>query len=267
MTNLVQTTNYRTIMVYSLDIYIAQIAESLGVKVLGIIYLTADWTSNGNNINMGIQAATQYPNTVVGISCGNEAGANNGATPSTAAFINNCISSVRQAGVKQPVGVIDTPSSWLGSGNTPWTDVAKNVDWIGANIYPWFDNMFWNPPFQCNTPQNVGQMTYQMYSTIETMYPNVPIFLTEAGWPTSPTGSAVASPPNQSSGVTCTTASAADQRMGAQNIVNVFRQNKKPMNLFSSYQEAWKAQNSYSFEQFWGVCSGTPPYSCANAPK
>jgi uncharacterized Zn-binding protein involved in type VI secretion len=132
LSNLIATTNYRTIMVYSLDQYIAQVAASLGVKVLGIIYLTNDYSSNSANIANGIYAAKTYPDTVIGIACGNENGQNYGATANTASFINNCISTVRQAGVKQPIGCIDTPSSWIQSGGGTWSDVAKNADWIGA---------------------------------------------------------------------------------------------------------------------------------------
>jgi exo-beta-1,3-glucanase (GH17 family) len=268
LSNLVSTTNYRTIMVYSLDQYIAQVAASLGVKVLGIIYLTNDYTANAANIANGVYAAKTYPDTVLAVACGNENGQNYGPTAQTASFINNCISSVRQAGVKQPVGCIDTPSSWIQSGGKTWSDVAKNVDWIGANIYPWFDNVYMNPPYTCKTPQNVGTYTYSMYQSIENAYPGKPVFLTESGWPSSPGGSTIRSTPNVVNGQQCTTAGDSDQRIGVQNIVNVFRQNMKPMNLFSGYKEAWKSSgNDYSVEEYWGVCSGSPPYACFNAPK
>jgi exo-beta-1,3-glucanase (GH17 family) len=134
LNKLVTTTNYRTIMVYSLDQWIAGFAQAAGVKVLGIIYMTSDWTSNANNINLGVTAAKMYPDTVIAISCGNEAGMNLGATSSTAAIIQNCVTQVRQQGVKQPVGCIDTPGSWVQNGN-PWTAASQGLDWIGKNIF------------------------------------------------------------------------------------------------------------------------------------
>jgi hypothetical protein len=93
-------------------------------------------------------------------------------------------------------------------------------------------------------------------------------YFLESGWPSSPGGSTIRSTPNVANGQQCTTAGDSDQRIGAQNILNVFRQNKKPINLFSGYKEAWKSSgNDFSIEEYWGVCSGSPPYACPNAPK
>jgi exo-beta-1,3-glucanase (GH17 family) len=127
--------------------------------------------------------------------------------------------------------------------------------------------MFGAPPLSCANPTNVGQKTLAGYNSIQAKFPNQPLFLTEAGWPSSYTGSAVNSPGNVNNGQVCSTAGNVDQKAGVQSIVNAFRAAGKPLNVFSSFREAWKGSSSTSFEEYWGFCSGSYPYNCDNAPR
>jgi len=264
--NIVKTTNFRVMMVYGLTLNQAALARKYGVKLLGIINLINDGWTNGKAIAEGIQAAKQYSDVVLALSCGNEFGLAYGTGSNSAAIINGCISQVKNSGVTQPVGVIDIYNSWNQNG-VKWSAVADNADWIGVNTYPWYDNIYAKPPFTCATPDNAGGHTLLSLTRLENLYKPKPVVLTEYGWPSSPAGSVTINPPNVYTHQSCTQGSDWDQRKAVQNILNVMREQKKPCNLFSGYREAWKGSSSSSVEEFWGVCSGTPPYSCYNAPK
>lgn len=260
---LVKQTGYRTVLIYYTEPYLVGSCVRNGLNVFGIISLGADTTNNENLIQTAIATVQKYPNNMVGLVCGNELGMQLGVTASTAAIINNCITKVKAANLGIPVGVMDTFMSWTASG--AWS-AAANADWIGTNIYAWWDNMYIPPPFTCETTTNGPQITYNNYLKVQNLYPKTPVVLTEFGWPSCGAGFKCSSP-NVVDGSTCAVANDANQKQFVQNLIDIFRKNQKPCNTFSAFREAWKGSNSADVNEYWGVCSGSPPYSCFNAPS
>jgi exo-beta-1,3-glucanase (GH17 family) len=274
--NLVKQTNYRTVLIYYTEPYLVGSCVRNGMNVFGIISLGSDVTNNENLITTAIQTVQKYPNNMVGLVCGNELGMQLGVTTSTAAIINNCLTKVKAANLGIPVGVMDTFTAWTASG--AWSAVSANADYIGtskllffiiylpSDIYSWWDNMYIPPPFTCQTPANGPQTTYNNYLKVQALYPKTPVILTEFGWPSCGAGFTCKTP-NVVDGSTCAVANDSNQKQFVQNVINIFRQNKKPCNTFSAFREAWKGTNSADINEYWGVCSGSPPYSCINAPS
>jgi hypothetical protein len=125
---------------------IVDIAQSLGIKVLGHVYLDytlqADGSQaqssidmNAKNIATGIQTALQYPNTILGVSCGSEIAYQNNNRSMTLKMVSDCVSQFKAANVVQPVGYIDVATVWCGQQEYPCTqkysDMEAIVDFIG----------------------------------------------------------------------------------------------------------------------------------------
>jgi exo-beta-1,3-glucanase (GH17 family) len=139
------------------------------------------------------------------------------------------------------------------------------VDFIGANIYAWWDNVYIPPPFVCETEINGPQITFNNYMKVQNLYSNIPVILTEFGWPSCNTGYSCTSR-NVVDGSTCAKANDANQKKFVQGVVDIFRKNQRPCSTFAAFREAWKGTNDADINQHWGVCSGSAPYTCSNAP-
>lgn len=260
-------TTFRTAMIYYTEPYLVGSLVRNGFNVVGIISLSADSNHNEGVISTAISTVKQFPGSIVSLICGNELGMQLGVSDGTAGIINNCLTKVKAANLGIPVGVTDTFWSWYGNGAAvAWNAAANNADFLGVNIYAWYDNMYIPPPFECQTPANGPTTTYNNFMKAQSLYPTKPMVLTEYGWPSCSSGYSCTSP-NVHDGSTCATANDANQKQFVQSVVDIFRKNKKPLNTFSAFREAWKSSNGAGVEALWGVCSGSPPYSCINSPK
>jgi len=257
-------TTYKTAMIYYVEPYLVGSLVRNGFNVYGIISLNADGSHNEQVISTAISTVKQYPGSIVALICGNELGMQLGVTDGTAAIINNCLTKVKAANLGIPVGVTDTFWSWTSTG--AWNAAANNADFLGTNIYAWYDNVYIPPPFECETQVNGPMITYNNFLKVEKLYPSKPIVLTEFGWPSCMPGYDCTSP-NIHDGSTCAKGNDANQKQFVQSVIDIFRKYQKPCNTFSAFREAWKASSNFAIEEHWGVCLGTPPYTCVNAPK
>jgi hypothetical protein len=178
LVNIIKTTNFRTIMTYGLTTNTAALARKYNIKVLGIIMLINDNWTNSKAIADGIAAANAYPDVVIAVACGNEFGLTYGTGASSSGTINSCLTQVKAGGVKQPLGVVDVYQSWNQNGNR-WSAIYDNIEWLGVNTYPWYDNTYAVPPFTCSTPSNVGAATLLSFTRLENLYGGKPVVLTE----------------------------------------------------------------------------------------
>jgi len=265
LTNLAKTTKFKNIMIYNTEPVVVGIAQSLGITVLGIIGLGTDTTENSRIINIALSTARSYPLTVLGLSCGNEMGNNYGPTAATAFIINSCLATLRAARIPQAIGVIDTQNIWYNNGYG-WPAVSGNADFIGVNEYAWYQNYFATIPMTCQTPSNAAQTTLDAVITIEKMYPGKTILTTEFGWPGADNGVSIACPSNIYNGQVCSSANNGNQKVVVQGVIDLFRKTNRPCNTFEAYRESWKAIGTSPIEGQWGICLGTSPYTCINAP-
>ncbi|KAL0477871.1 hypothetical protein AKO1_013641 [Acrasis kona] len=264
--NLIKNSKFNNIMIYYIEPNVVSYAQELGITVLGIIGLTMNTDDNKKSIESAISVSRQYPNTMLGLICGNEMGNDYGATSNVAYIINNCIATLRAANIPQAIGVNDIFNTWYNQG-AGWKVVSNNVDFVGLNDYAWYQNYFATLPMTCQTPANAARTTLANHNMVQAIYPDKPVIQTEFGWPGAPAGSSIAAQPNIYSGQVCSSANNANQATVVQGVIDLFRSANIPCNIFAAYRESWKVIGTSAIEGQWGICQEASPYTCINVPK
>lgn len=252
---------FRCIMTYGvlngLD-YTFEAAQQRGVKVIAIIWLDTDESVNAQSIQLGIQKAQAYPETIVRISCGSEVRVRHGVAVA-GPIIRNCINLFRSAGGTQPIGTIET---WWGWCNEEWPcqqwNLADDVDWIGINVFPWWENKY-SGLFTCTPTAEAADFHIARIQDVMALYPQKEIILTEFGWPAGPDGY---SETNQYTEQRCGIASEANQHLVIEETLARLDRLGLPGIVFEAFREEWKQHHEGPAGPFWGVCEGTSPYTC-----
>lgn len=114
-------------------------SKKRGIKVIAILWIDKDKLVNTDSISHGIALAREYPETIVRLSCGSEVRTRNNFSVDTET--ERCLNALRESKVSQPIGVIDTWWEWCNrSQPCHENQFSKQVDWIGINIFPWWEN-------------------------------------------------------------------------------------------------------------------------------
>ena len=262
---LIAQTPFRCIMTYGvlngLDT-IFSVAKERNLKVIAIIWLDNDPAVNSQSISKGIEVAKAYPDTIIKLSCGSEVRTRHGY-----AFdgeINRCFDSVRKAGVKQPITTIDTWWEWCNrSLSCTESSFAKQVDWIGTNVFPWWENKY-SGKYACIPADEAADFHIARLETLHRAYPKKEIIMTEFGWPNGPNGK---SEINIKTGQYCGIASPENQTLVIQSTFKKLAQKHWSGIAFQAFSENWKASAEGEFGNYWGLCAGTPPYTCTRGIK
>jgi exo-beta-1,3-glucanase (GH17 family) len=270
LNTLISQTSYRCIHIYDLSgpySTIVQVAESLGLKVLANVYISSS-TFAINNVSGAISTAVAYPNTLLGISCGSEIIYESNNPTGSRSAVASCISQFRAGGVTQPIGYIDVFTGWCGGSEYPctnfYTDLESIVDFIGVDMFPWWSNTY-SRMFPCEPASNAVNQTFFSYYALKRVA-SKPVLITEFGWPGSGGGDII-SQANVYTGQQCGVANPTLQQQINQQTINECAANGIACSLFEAFNEAWKGNgNSGDVNNFWGICSGTSPYTCTNAP-
>lgn len=257
---IVQDTRFRCIMTYGVMNGLEQTfasAEARKLKVIAIIWLNDDKTVNTESILKGIDAAKKYPDTIVKLSCGSEVRTRNGN--GFDGEILKCIDSLREAGVKQPITTIDTWWEWCNR-NSPCqaTGFESKVDWIGVNIFPWWENKHAGV-HTCITADKAAAFHIARLEEIRRTYPGKDVVLTEFGWPNGPEG---ATETNQRTGEKCAVAGQKNQIEVIKSTLQALKKKNWSGNVFEAFSENWKPSDEGDFGRYWGICQGQPPYEC-----
>ncbi len=258
---IVYQAGFRCIMTYGvlngLD-YAFEAAKNRGMKVIAIVWLDGDPSVDEASITLGIQKASQYPDTIIRISCGSEVRLRHGVTVAEP-IIRNCIQRFKTAGVTQPIGYIDTWWEWC---NATWPcqqwTLANDVDWIGINVFPWWENKY-SGLFPCTTASQAPGFHIARLRDLIARYPQKDVLLTEFGWPACPDGY---SETNQYTGERCGVASEANQFLVVEGTLSGLEQLGLSGVVFVAFREPWKADQEGPVGPCWGICEGTPPYTC-----
>jgi exo-beta-1,3-glucanase (GH17 family) len=166
-------TPYRCLMIYDVYEQSIRLAASKGFKVHVIIFLlpdpVANAADNAGDISDAITMYHTYPNTIIGFSCGSELAYRAGGPNDIVTGITmDCITRLKNAGVQVPVGINDSYKTWKNN----WT-IADKVDFIGANIYVFYDNALAAPT--CAPVATAATKTLTRYQRILGQYPNTKV--------------------------------------------------------------------------------------------
>jgi len=261
---LISQTRFRCIMTYGvlngLD-YTFQAAHERGIKVIAIVWLGTDGPTNDASIAAGIQAAQAYPDTIIRLSCGSEFRTRYGVGLDY--IIRDCIDRLREAGVTQPITSIDTWWEWCArSWPCQVWDLSADVDWIGVNVFPWWENKY-SGLFPCTTAADAAEFHIARLMDVSTRYPGEDVVLTEFGWPAGPDGY---SETNQHTGQQCGVASEDNQHLVVEETLAKLDQMGLDGVLFEAFREGdWKTRYEGPVGVFWGICEGASPYTCRSA--
>lgn len=257
---IVKEAHFKCIMTYGvlngLD-YIFTAAKARHLKVIAILWLDKDIAVNSQSISHGIEVAKAFPETIIKLSCGSEVRTRHGY-----AFDNEiirCIDSLRKAGVTQPITTIDIWWEWCNRSLVcGQTNFGAQVDWIGINVFPWWENKF-SGIHTCTPANEAADFHIARMEEIRKVYPGKEVILTEFGWPNGPNqGTEI----NKHTGQHCGIASSQNQ---AEVIKSTFKQLAKRNwsgVVFEAFSENWKPNNEGNFGSYWGICQGEPPYHC-----
>lgn len=258
--SIVKNTPFRCIMTYGvlngLD-YTFTAAKARKIKVVAILWIDKDLTVNSQSITEGIKLAKAFPDTIIRLSCGSEV-----RTRHDYAFdgeISRCLTSLRQAGVKQPLTTIDTWWEWCNrSSPCAPTSFGHQVDWIGINIFPWWESVH-SSLHTCIPAEKAADFHVARMSEVQNTYPRQAVAITEFGWPNGPAGYVGV---NKKTQQRCAKASPKNQALVVQTTFKKLKEKGWSGTLFEAFSENWKPASEGDVGGFWGICQGEPPFSC-----
>lgn len=258
---IVAETPFRCIMTYGvlngLDATFAA-AKARKLKVIAILWLDKDTEVNTQSIAKGIEVAKAFPKTIIKLSCGSEVRTRHGNQFD--GEISRCIDSLRNAGVTQPITTIDIWWEWCNRASPcQQTSFTKSVDWIGVNIFPWWENKY-SGLYPCIEAEKAADFHVARLAEIRRTYPGTDVIMTEFGWPDSPEG---ATQVNVHTGQQCGVANKKNQKRVIQSTFKQLTERNWSGVVFEAFSEKWKPSNEGLFGGSWGICQGEPPYTCS----
>jgi exo-beta-1,3-glucanase (GH17 family) len=253
-------TPYRCIMTYGvlngLD-YIFKAAQTRHLQVIAILWLDDNPTVNSQSIAQGIYLARTYRDTIIKLSCGSEVRTRHGYQLD--GEISRCLQAMHEAKISQPITTIDTWWEWCNRQvSCAKTAFSEQVDWIGINIFPWWENNF-SPLYPCTSAQQAADFHVARWSEVQKANPNKTVIVTEFGWPNGPDN---AHSQNPQTGQQCGVASVANQALVVQDTFKKLAQKNISGVVFEAFAETWKPSAEGDVGGFWGVCQGVAPYAC-----
>lgn len=258
---IVKETPFRCIMTYGVINgleYTFAAAEERKLKVIAIIWLDNDTAVNTQSINSGIEVAKAFPKTIIKLSCGSELRTRHGYEFD--GEISRCIETLRKAGVEQPITTIDTWWEWCNrSSPCKKTGFEKRVDWIGINIFPWWENIY-SRAYSCTTAKQAANFHIARAAEVKKAYPDKEVIITEFGWPNGPAGT---TSKNKRTKQQCGLASQKNQTLVIQETFKKLARKKWSGIAFEAFSENWKPSQEGVEGGAWGICKGEAPYACA----
>lgn len=192
--------------------------------------LAANRRTNRANLARMIALAKLYDDIVIAVSIGNEASVEwtDHMVP-----VNKLVAYARRVkkAVPQPVTFCDN--------YVPWTSklepLAAELDFISVHTYPAWENF---------TTDDALEYTKQNYRSVVNHFPNKPVVITEAGWPTASNGR----------GIDPRNASEEAQAQYCQQLLEWSLEEKILTFVFEAFDEPWKGSpDPLEPEKHWGL--------------
>ena len=192
--------------------------------------LSANRQTNSANLDRMIALANLYDDIVFAVSIGNEASVEwtDHLVP-----VDKLVAYARRVkrAVPQPITFCEN--------YVPWTSklppLAAELDFISVHTYPVWENV---------ALDNALEYTKQNYRSVVAHYPNQPVVITEAGWPTASNGR----------GIEPRNASVEAQAQYCQQLLEWSLEEKILAFVFEAFDEPWKGSpDPLEPEKHWGL--------------
>ncbi|WP_052700623.1 exo-beta-1,3-glucanase [Methylocucumis oryzae] len=257
---LVADTPFRCIMTYGVINgleYVFEAAMQRQLSVTAIVWLDKEVEVNSQSISSAIALARKYDKTITRLSCGSEVRTRHDYRYDSE--ISRCLQAMREAKLSQPVTTIDTWWEWCNRQQpcAP-TSFSAQVDWIGINVFPWWESQF-SPIHSCISAEQAAQFHLARLEEVRRANPGKDVVITEFGWPNAPENYAAT---NRHTGQQCAVAGVANQALVINSTLALLGQKGYSATVFEAFSETWKPSNEGESGQYWGVCQGEPPYRC-----
>jgi len=257
---LTEQTLFRCIMSYGVLNGLEAIfpaAKKRNLKVIAILWLDKNKQTNSDSISHGIALAREYPETIVRLSCGSEIRTRNNYDFDDET--QRCVNALKEAKVKQPIGVIDTWWEWCNREQPCHKSrFSDQVDWIGINIFPWWENRH-SDLYSCVQANDAANFHLARWQEVQKTNPTKEVIVTEFGWVHSPEGAAQIS---LKTGKKCGVASRLNQQLVIQDTFKKLGEKNISAVAFEAFSENWKPEKEGEWGRFWGICDGVFPYTC-----
>jgi len=204
---------------------VAEIAQRHGLKVWKGAWLGTDRAGNRREIARLIEIANRYPDTVERVVVGNEVLLRRDLSPA------ELIAAIREvkAAVRQPVTYADVWEFW-----EQFPEVAKEVDIVTIHILPYWED---RPTSVARSMAHVKEV----YRRIRALFPDKPIAIGEAGWPSRGRWRADAAP------------SRVNQARFVREFAALAQAEGFDWNLIEAFDQVWKAENEGTVGANWGL--------------
>ncbi|HYD31547.1 MAG TPA: glycoside hydrolase [Azospirillaceae bacterium] len=149
--------------------HVPELAGKYGLKVTQGAWLGRRLDLNENEIASVIELANKHPDTITRVVIGNEVLLRKDLTPEQ---LKGYIRRVKAA-VKQPVTYADVWEFWL-----KYPEIAQEVDFVTIHLLPYWEDI----------PVGTGDAAERVldaWEEIHRAFPDKPILVGEAGWPTA----------------------------------------------------------------------------------
>ena len=208
---------------------VPQVARRYGMTVSLGIWISPDLAQNDKDIELGIRTAQANRRNVDRVIVGNESQLFGYVTPDQ---LNVYIKRVRAAlPARIKITTAETWSTWL---LTP--EVAKNVDVLFVHLLPYWENA---------DIRGAIKSTDNWYQAVEKAFPDKPIVIGEAGWPSEGRIRGRAE------------ASAANEAYFARSFVQHAMEKGWDYYLLEAYDQPWKHVNEGKAGRYWGLFDAT----------
>ncbi len=192
--------------------------------------LAANCQLNSDNVERVIALTNRYPDIVFSVSVGNEASVE---WTDHLVSVENLVAYARRikASVTQPVTFCENYVPWT----TKLAPLAAELDFLSVHTYP---------VWEYRTIDDALAYSQQNYNSVANRYPDKPVVITEAGWPTASNGR----------GIEPWNASEELQAAYYQQLVAWTKEEKILTFVFEAFDEPWKGSpNSLEPEKHWGL--------------
>ncbi len=185
---------------------------------------------NMKQIKLVIEFANKYPDIIFSISVGNEATVDWTDHLVPVQSVINYVRMVKKS-AKQPVTFCENYVPWLDK----LESLVHEVDFISIHTYP---------VWEYKNIEQALSFTKENYYSIANKYPQKPVVITEAGWPTNTNGS----------GIPYGNADEDLQKRYYNQLVNWTNKNKILTFVFEAFDENWKGSDDFMEpEKHWGL--------------
>jgi exo-beta-1,3-glucanase (GH17 family)/cellulose synthase/poly-beta-1,6-N-acetylglucosamine synthase-like glycosyltransferase len=214
---------------------VPQIARRHGLVVSLGIYLTADLQKNEKEIALGIKTALANRRTIDRVIVGNETQLDGVISPDQ---LNAYIKRVRDAlPARIKVTTAEPWSTWM-----LYPEIVRNVDIVFVHLLPYWENV---------DIRGALKSTEGWYDHVQAEFPDKPIIIGEAGWPSEgrTRGRAVAS--------------VANEAYFDRAFVQFAMEKGWDYYLFEGFDQPWKNQGEGAVGAYWGLfdAGGRPKFA------